>query len=93
MTQSPFPGVTEVLRARRSSRTERLYRCANGYGLGAIKGGALTLGSDEAPWEIFVLAPEGVCVGESVGFLTEAQVEAAAVKLAAWTPDTAREAS
>lgn len=63
--------------------TERLYTCPNGLQLGARRGGRLHL-ADEHTWEAFVLDERGIVVGESVGWVTEAELERLVDALANW---------
>lgn len=98
-TQAPcaIPGVTLLERSGRATLpadpfgglrardrvTQRLYRCANGWSLGARRGGRLHLAGDDT-WEVFVLDPMGVIEGEPKGFVDEATLETAVRRLAGW---------
>lgn len=86
---SAIAGPPNLLTARRinankTHRIERLYRCANGLGLGAVRDGVLTLGDDEAPWEIFTINEDGIPYGNSVGWVKDDELDRAVERLAAW---------
>jgi hypothetical protein len=66
-----------------STRVERLYRCANGWSLGAVRGGPLDL-ADEGSWEIFVLDSRGIVCGDSAGFVSDETLAGAVERLARW---------
>jgi hypothetical protein len=96
MTALSLPESVEPLETRKRRRgethVERLYRCPNGWSLGAVRGGPLVLASQDS-WEVFTLDPLGVVCGRSVGFVSDETLRLAVERLASWdfTPAAAVE--
>jgi hypothetical protein len=67
--------------------TQRLYSRADGFALGAIRGGPLCI-ADEHTWEVFTM-DNGIMIGESVGWITDAELQRSVRTLAAWGQDAA----
>lgn len=89
-TQIPsnVEGVTVLERTFKSKAhgrrvTQRLYTCANGLQLAALKGGALHM-SDGTDWEIATMDERGIVIGDSVGFVGDDQLQRLVVLLAGW---------
>jgi hypothetical protein len=84
---SPVPGVAALQSFAKAANgnkiTKRLYRCPNGWSLGARRGGYLHL-ADADTWEIFVLDPRGIVCGDPAGFVTDDMLARAVARLAAW---------
>lgn len=90
-TTSPNDHQADVVRMdetqRRSERgqliVERMYRCPNGWALGARRGGPLHL-ADAQSWEIFAIRPDGLPIQPSTGFVDDAALARRVSELAAW---------
>jgi hypothetical protein len=65
---------------------QRLYECANGYWLGARRGGVLHLAVEGRSWEVFTLDRRRVPIGGSAGFVDDAGLARLLKKLAALPP-------
>lgn len=80
-----IPGVVKAQQTRRrlDGRTfeERLYECANGWALGARRGGPLHMAGEDT-WEIFVLTPQRIANGKPGGWVDEPTLERAVRRLA-----------
>ena len=48
---------------------QRLYECANGYWLGARRGGLLHRAEEGKSWEVFTMDRRQVPIGGSAGFI------------------------
>ena len=85
--ETPVQGVTALESTTKVGGgrriTKRLYKCSNGWSLGARRGGVLHLADDDT-WEIFVLDPMGIANGEPAGFVTDATMDKAVARLAGW---------
>ncbi len=87
--QEPAVGRTDTVmtetrkRRRGETHVERLYRCPNGWSLGAVRGGPLVLAGQDS-WEVFTLDPLGVVCGASVGFVSDETLRLAVERLASW---------
>lgn len=81
-------GVREALETNRRKAgvdiVQRLYRCDNGWQLGARRGGPLDL-ADEDSWEIFVLDERGVVSGESAGWVSDETLALAVQRLTGYS--------
>lgn len=63
--------------------TKRIYQCANGWGLGARRGGRLHV-ADAGSWEVFAVDPSGMPVPPSVGYVSDQALDSAVDRLASW---------
>jgi hypothetical protein len=87
MTALSLPESVELLETRKQRRgethVERLYRCPNGWSVGAVRGGPLVLAEHDS-WEVFTLDPLGIVCGDSVGFVSDETLRLAVERLASW---------